>query len=468
MIRVLAANELRAVLRDGRLPIAAIALLALLAAAITSGRVRADAAAQERQDAREAAHRQWVEQGDKNPHAAAHYGTHVFKPVGALEAFDPGATPWLGVTLKLEAHRRQLASDAPSADATALDRFVGLTPATVLQLLLPLVIIGLGFGVWTRERELGTLMQLASQGVPPRRLFAGKTLGFLLVVALVAVPAGVGSVMSLAGDAPGSRVGWLIAVHALWVLTWVGLTLAVSALARSSRTALVTLLALWGLVGLVGPRLVHDIAAAAAPVPDRQAFAEQLASSLKAGLPGGPTREERVEELTRASLAAEGFEDAELFMDEGLLGALELQAEAAFENEVINHHFAELETALEQRERVAQWLGWLSPYVALRTVSAGLSGTDAAHHRDFARAAEAHRQGLVDQLNAVFAEHAGEEGWDYKAGQELWSKAPPLRWQPPEASAVLEARAPALGAIGGWCVLALLLGLWAVRRVRVV
>jgi ABC-2 type transport system permease protein len=392
--------------------------------------------------------------------------------VGALEAFDPGATPWLGVTLKLEAHRRQLASDAASADTTALDRFVGLTPATVLQLLLPLVIIGLGFGLWTRERELGTLRQLAAQGVAPRRLFAGKTLGFLTIVALVAIPAAVGTAIGLGGDVldetGAGRIVWLAGTHALWVLTWAGLTLAVSALSRNSRTALVALLALWGLVGLVGPRLVQDVAAAVAPVPDREAFARQLATSLKEGIPGGQSREERVEVLSKQKLKEAGFVDAATFMDEGLLAALELQAEAAYENEVINHHFAELRALLQRRENVARWLGFLCPYVAMRSVSAGLSGTDAAHHRDFADTAEVYRQALVDQLNAVFAEHAGQEGWDYKAGREVWSKAAPMAWTAPPTGAVIAAQTPALAALIAWCLASLLLGAWAVGRIKVV
>lgn len=464
----LAAHELRTVWRDGRLPIAGVALAALLVAAVVTGQVRADAADRERHDAREAARRQWVDQGDKNPHSAAHYGTHAFKPVGALEAFDPGATPWLGVTMKLQAHRRELAGDAPSADATALDRFVSLSPATVLQLLLPLVIIGLGFGLWTRERELGTLRQLMSQGLTPATLFVGKTLGFLAVAALVVVPASVGTLAALGGSASPGRVWGLALLQALWALTWVALTAAVSALSRSSRTALVALLALWGGVALVGPRLVQDLAAVLAPVPDRDAFAQELATSLEGGLPGGPAREERVDVLSQARLEAAGFVDAGVMMDEGLLGALELQAEAAFENEVINHHFDALEAALQRRERVARWLGWVSPYAAVRALSSGLSGTDTAHHREFASAAERYRQGLVDQLNAVFAEHAGAEGWDFKAGRDIWAKAPALVWEPPGARDVLAARADALSALLGWCVAALAMGAWSVRRLRVV
>ncbi len=468
----IAANEVRAVTRDGRLPIALIALVTLLTAAILSGRARVEAATQERADARTAAARQWVEQDDKNPHAAAHYGTHAFKPVGTLEAFDPGATPWLGVTLTIEAHRRELASDAPAADATALDRFLTLSPATVLQLLLPLVIIALGFAVWTRERELGTLRQLIGMGVAPSALYLGKTLGFIIVLSIVVVPAGLVTALTLGGpeaaadESSGGRVAWVLLLHLVWVLIWAALTQAVSALCRTSRASLVVLLALWGGVGLVGPRLVVDVAAALAPVPAREAFALSLARSLKDGLPGQP-RETRIEELTEKRLAAEGFAEADMFMDVGLLAALELQAEAAFENEVFDYHFAALDAALERREAIARWLTWLSPYAAMRSVSSGLSGTDTAHHREFAQAAETWRQALVSALNTAFATHAGDKGWDYRAGREVWESTPPMRWSAPAVSGVLATQGPALAALFGWLLLALVVGALAVSRVRV-
>ena len=74
----------------------------------------------------------------------------------------------------------------------------------------------------------------------------------------------------------------------------------------------------------------------------------------------------------------------------------------------------------------------------------------------------------MDQLNRIFAKNAGDKGWDYKAGQDVWTKAEPMRWTAPPTGAVVALQTPALAALFGWCLLALLAGVWSVRRVRVV
>ena len=52
-------------------------------------------------------------------------------------------------------------------------------------------------------------------------------------------------------------------------------------------------------------RVATDLAAQVAPVPDRFAFAEQLAHSIKYGIPGGEEREKRVDALTDEKMAAQ-------------------------------------------------------------------------------------------------------------------------------------------------------------------
>src|SRR5688572_15412928 len=106
MIVTIAVQEFRDVLRDGRFRIAAGVVVALLGAALLlggrqAGRIhaeRAAAAAQER--------RNWVEQGDKNSHSAAHFGVYAFKPLPPLAAVDRGIEPFVGTTVLLEAHRQ--------------------------------------------------------------------------------------------------------------------------------------------------------------------------------------------------------------------------------------------------------------------------------------------------------------------------------------------------------------------------
>lgn len=472
MIGIIAHKELRELVRDGRFRLAGALVLLLLLAALAFGWRQAASVAAERAAAQHVAEQAWAEQGEKNPHVAAHYGKYVFKPVGALAFLDPGADPFLGVTLKLEAHQQNLPQDAAARDATAIQRFGQLSAATVLQLFVPLLIIALGFSAWSGERERGTLRQVASTGAAPTRLLAGKALGLgavlgLLLVPAVAAAAGIAVLGGggTAGVAP--RLGALVLVYLAYFAVIAGVTFVVSARAPSSRFALVALVGFWSVTSLVVPRVASDVAVRAVPLPTPDAFAETVRQDLERGLPGGPTREERVEQLSAALLARHGFEGAETLMDDAALQGLELQAEAAFEDEVFDHHVGALLAEMQRQEQAVQWAAALSPYLAIRSLSAALAGTDFAHHRAFQIDAEQYRRKLVQAMNEDFAANAGIDGWDYKAGRELWEKAPGFEHQPPGLSWALAGQAVALGLLGAWLLLAWAAAWWSARRMRV-
>jgi ABC-2 type transport system permease protein len=476
VILAIAAKEIRELSRDGRFRIALVLVAGLLAVALLLGRRQAHAAHAEREAAQAIADEHFREQDAKNPHVAAHYGTYVFKPQGALTFVDPGIEPFVGVSVKLEAHKRSPLEGARAKDGTALARFGRLSAASVLQLLVPLLVVGLGFAAWTAERERGTLRQIASLGVPARVMLAGKALGIAGALAALVGPAiliGAAFVAALAegsGAASGStaRLACLSAAYAVYFAAYIAVTLFVSAVAPSSRFALVALLGFWVISGLVVPRAAADAAAVLARAPTQAEIASDVRASLEAGLPGGPAREPRVAAITEALLEREGFKGAETLMDASLLEGIELEAEATFENEVIDHHFSRLGDAIERQDRLVQWASIVSPLLAVRSLSMAFAGTDAAHHRHFADAAERHRRALVDMLNRDFAEKAGAAGWDYKASRELWEKAPALSYTPPSAAWVLRHQAVSLGALVGWLVLGAAAAWRAALRMRVV
>lgn len=475
MILTVAQKELRELLRDGRFRLVALVVLGLSVVSAAFGWQSARNLAAERAAAQEVAAAQFAGQDDKNPHVAAHYGLYVFKPGGALAFLDPGVEPFLGVSVKLTAHRQSLLRDAAAADETAMQRFGRLSVASVLQLLLPLVLIGLGFGAWTAERERGTLRQLASLGVSPLTLLAGKALalfGALAATLFPALIAGALAVMLLGGETPlpqGSvaRLAWLVPAYLAYFAAYAAVVLFVSAVARSSRTSLVALLAFWVATALVLPRIAGDLAARVVPLPPPGALASEVAHSLEVGVPGKESRTARVEAITEALLERHGFKGAEALMEASLLDGIELQAEAAYEDEVFDYHFGALHDRIERQDAVARLAGFLSPVVAIRAVSMGLAGTDFAHHRAFADAAERHRRALVGHLNDDFAKNAGTEGWSYKAGRAVWDAAPPFVYTPPPPSWALEKQAGGITMLLGWVFFAGLAAWISAKRIRV-
>ncbi len=476
VVGALIVKELREVLRDGRYRLLVLAMLGLVLVTLGFSHREAERLRAERAAAQQVADEHFVDQGAKNPHVAAHYGTYVFKPSDPLAAINPGVDAFVGVSLKLEAHKRNAMQGARARDGTALSRFSRLSVSSVIELLLPLLIIALGYGSWSAEREQGTLRQVASLGVPPSRMLLGKALALALVTLSVLLPAALCVVLfywlgSGAGElAAGSaaRLGTLLGAYVVYCSVWLLLTLWVSAKAASSRSALVALLALWVVTSLIVPRLATDVAMSWARVPSHAEMSEQVRASLADGLPGGEDRETRVSALSQSLLEQQGFAGAEGLMDDSLLSGIELQAEALFENEALDFHFSRYEAQLRRQEQAAQLVGALSPLLSVRAVGMSLAGTDAAHHRRFAQHAELHRRSLVAVLNREFAERGGSAGFSYQAGREVWEKAPKFDYQAPPLGVALHSQLIALAALGGWLLVCLYMSLRGARGISVI
>jgi ABC-2 type transport system permease protein len=171
-------------------------------AALAGGVQHQSEIARQHADAQRAERDAWLDKGDMNPHAAAHYGAFVFKPVQPLSAIEPGLDPFLGVFVFLEAHKQQLARHRPIDDASPTRRLGLLTPATAVLVLLPLLVVSLTFASFAGEREQGTLRPLLALGVSRRALLAGKAVGALLPLLVIMLPAALVAAVLLSVFAP--------------------------------------------------------------------------------------------------------------------------------------------------------------------------------------------------------------------------------------------------------------------------
>lgn len=189
MKNIIAQNEFRHTLRDRRFWLITGLVWLLLFMATVVGFRSYRALKAERETAAREARSQWLGQGDKNPHSAAHYGTYAFRPKSELSFVDFGIDSYIGTAIYLEGHRQNDARYSAAQDAGTLLRFGELTVAFVLQLLLPLLIIFLCFNTLTREREDNTLRLLLSQGISGQQLVLGKIMGLSAVTLMVTVPA---------------------------------------------------------------------------------------------------------------------------------------------------------------------------------------------------------------------------------------------------------------------------------------
>jgi ABC-2 type transport system permease protein len=461
VLRALIHKEVRELVRDGRFWIVAGALASLLMVALAFGLRQSAAVGAERLAAQATADEHFRAQDNKNPHVAAHYGSYVFKPAGALSFIDPGIEPYVGVSVKLQAHARSSPEGASATDPSSLARVGRMSVAAILQLLIPLLIVGLGFSAWTSERERGTLRLIAMSGVRRSLLFAGKILGLGVGLGALLLPTFAigGAIIALLGHdhAQLGRLITLLGSYLVYFGVFLALTLAVSALADSSRSSLVLLIGAWVMSTLVFPRVATDLSALVAPTPPPAELAVAIKKSMIEGRPGGPQREERVDALTDVLLEKQGFKDAETLMDAAALASTELQAEAQFENEVIDFHYEQLADSIERQEVVLNWMAVVSPPLAMQALSSALAGTDYAHHRNFSDAAERHRRTFIEMLNREVGAKGGADAWNYQAGRDTWARAPRFEYEHPSLAWVLSRQRISLAILLSWFVGSLLL-----------
>jgi len=197
------------------------------------------------------------DQPARHPHRMVHYGHYVFRTPTALAALDPGVDSYTGTVMFLEGHRQNTATFSPNYDGAQAGPFARLTPALAYQLLVPLVLIVMGFSVVAREREAVTDRQLITSGISPVSIWFGKTLALTSVALLMLIPLLAGVIFSESLTSVG--LGFF-AIYAVYLLIWVLIISSVSTWSRSTSASLLIMLTIWTILCVVSPRMVASAA----------------------------------------------------------------------------------------------------------------------------------------------------------------------------------------------------------------
>jgi ABC-2 type transport system permease protein len=467
MVGTIARKEVVEMLRDGRFRTLAVLVLVLSAASLAAGWRQYVDIQRQHLEARQETRVQWLNQPAKNPHSAAHYGIYAFKPKSRLSLVDTGIDPYVGVAAWLEAHKQNEYRYRPAQDRTAIQRFGELTAAEGFLVILPLFIVLTSFTAFAGEREHGTLRQLLSLGVKPRDLASGKALGVSAALALVVVPATLLGVVALAytsefagirDDVP--RAVLLAGVYLVYFATFTAISLGVSAWVRSSRTALVALLAFWFANSLIVTRAASDFAARLHPSPSAIEFQRTMDKDLS------DPKEMRIRLERRRRELMQRYDAASMDAVPVNFSGISLQEGEEHGNEVFDRHYGRVFETFEAQNRVLQWAGVVAPMLPIRALSMALAGTDFGHHRDFVTAAEVYRRQIQRVMNDDIARNS-RPGVVYTAGASLWAQVPAFTYRMPDAWWALGRTAISLVMLSLWFVAALWFASRAARRLAV-
>lgn len=460
MILHIAKKEMLEMRKDGRFQVASAIILTLLCVSLGIGWQQYLTVSRQHEQARAQTREQWLTQGKKNPHSAAHYGVYAFKPKSPLSLVDRGADQYTGVAVWLEAHKQNEFKYKPARDANTLSRFGDLTASGVLQLLIPLLIILMSFSAFAGEREQGTLRLLLSMGVPREKLATGKALGVAGGLGMLLGPSAlIGSAALVLASDTGAfaanlpRLGWMTVSYLLYFTAFIGISLAVSALAKSARLALVCLLGFWIFNGLAAPRLFSDLSRTMHRTPSSFAFTQRMDEELKKGFDEAQFKEKVLAQykVTKVDELPVNY------------SGLSLKAGEEHGNEVYDRLYGELWDTFEAQNRMQQQGGIVAPMMSIRSISMGLSGTDFAQFRDFSVAAEKYRRMFIEVMNEDIT-HAPKGDGSRMGDDALWAKVPAFEYNAPQTGTVLAQQAWSLGLLVAWAAGASLAAGWAATQ----
>lgn len=454
LLATIALGEWRALLRNRVALASGLLTLALSLAATVVSHERLRAVNEERGRFQNTADEQWHNQPDRHPHRVVHYGHYVFRPLSPLAFFDFGVDPFTGNTLYLEGHRQNSANFSDAGQSSVMLRFGQLTPAFVLQVLAPLVIVFLAFGSVARERERGQLRLQLTQGVGAGTLLAGKLAAHGAIALLLGAPAlaALAAIAVLHAEVAAHALT-MLAGYAFYLLAWAAGAVLVSASLARARDALLALVGAWIVTAILLPRLMPDLAMQGERQPTRieteAAIHARLAAFGDSHNPDDPYFS-RFRARVLAKYGVSRIEDLPVNYG-GLVMAEGERLTSELFDEFMRADYARQSAQSGFVHRAAL----LSPVIALRRMSTALAGTNLDSHARFLMEGEKYRYGFVQALNGLHTTEINyDNDRDQRVGRHHWQETPRFGYAPASYAQVAARHVwPAFAILAAWLAL---------------
>ncbi|MCY0970748.1 ABC transporter permease [Chryseobacterium wangxinyae] len=390
------------------------------------------------QEYRKETRENWEHRPDKHPHRMAHYGYLVFRIGHPLSIFDNGLDDYLGNVIFLEAHKQNTANLSEAGSSGILVRFGAFSSAFILQAIVPLIILFLGFGLIVREREDATLKILTIQGASSRAILWGKILGlwqfsllFLIPVIPVVMVAGIWTETTNFTDILG-RLSIIFPSYMIYYFFFSTLTVLISARSKASSSALIGLIGSWLILVIFLPKGIQFAAQNLNPTPSRIAFETKVEEDvLKVGDSHNPD-DPHFKHIKDSLLAKYNVKTTdELPIN---YGGFVMKEGERISSKIYIQHLEKLQNQYDRQQKLNDWFGFINPVMAIKNLSMTASGTDYFAYQQFQDQAEKYRYKLAQQMNTLQIKNIsnikpkpGEK--QAMVSNENWKKFPDFQYQ---------------------------------------
>ncbi|MBZ4034976.1 DUF3526 domain-containing protein [Flavobacterium sp. 17A] len=420
----------------------------------------------------------WLKNPDKNPHRMAHYGNFAFRKSTSLSVFEFGMEPFFGNAIFLEAHKQNTANFSEAGFSNSMLRFGEISIAMVLQVLLPLLIFFIGFNSIAYERENGTLKILLTQGVNWKQLLIGKALGIASVIMMLFIPTLIILVLvwlflqnfTITADETIKMLLFIV-FHLAYLLFFCVIAVLISAISKTSKKALITLIGIWLVFTIILPRTTQAIGGYIFEAPSKIQFNSAVEKDiLKQGdshNPNDPHYKAIKDSLLRAykvdSVQKLPFNYSGFVMTEG----------EKISSRIYNEHLAELLQVYKKQNSFSKAVSFLNPYIAMKNLSMGLSNTDYESYIDFQKQAEEYRYKMAQKMNALQIKYisnkkpsAGEK--PYSISKEHWADLEDFHYEAKPIAIVLKNEIISIISIILWITLLFILIRIAAQKLKAI
>jgi ABC-2 type transport system permease protein len=352
----------------------------------------------------EQSRKDWLSNPDKHPHRMAHYGNFAFRPKAPLSVFDFGMESFFGNSIYLEAHKQNSTNFSEAGFSTGLLRFGEISVAMILQVLLPLLIFFLGFSSIASERENGTLKILLSQGLSWKQLILGKSYGLIGVIMTIFIPLMIvvsilwiiiqGNNITLEEIL---RLVLIILSYFVYLSIFCVIAVLVSAVSKTSKIALSSLIGLWLMLTIVLPRASQALGKAIYEAPSKAKFESAIDDDIVKVGDSHNANDPHYKAL-KDSLLAVYKVDSVKKLPFNYSGFQMKEGEKISAN-IYQKHQNELLAIYGQQNSFSKLVAFFNPFMAIKNLSMALSNTDFASFVDFQEQAETYRYKMAQNMN---------------------------------------------------------------------
>lgn len=455
MINTIAKKEFTSSLRDKRFLVLSLITFILLSLSLlvsyqaNQKNIKIQKMAQQKVDD------QFKNQPGRHPHRVVHYGSFVFRPRSPLSFLDFGLDSFTGNSIYIEGHKQNSTNFGAAEQSTSLIRFGELTPALVLQILFPLLIIFLTHGAFPTERQNGTLKLLLSQGMTFRKIAWEKIKGYSKIIALILLP-GLLLITPYMTESPARLMAFAI-VYAIYFFVIISVSVVISSYFSKESSSLLCLLSLWFCACILVPKMSANIGANLYPAPTKAEMDFDIHHEVSQKMDGHNSKDEKAQAFKDNLLKkynVKTLAELPINVDGLIMSEGEAQSSAVY-----NEHVQKLNQIYLNQNSISSWLSLVNPYLAIRHLSMAIAGNDFSHFTNFQDQTEAYRFQMIQYLNNLqitklkFGDKRG------RLSQDTWSEIKPFEFKMPTLGWSLSHHLPSVISLFLWVGALLFIGL---------